>query len=707
MLEQALDKLPPLREDLSLFPGPVMGNGAPSWTIHDPVRNRYHRIGQEAFDMLSYWHLGSAKQLIGNLSHMKGVYSPTQEDVQWMAHFLHSNLLVQRESPEDIAGLRRIAQMSKSSWYRQLLHNYLFFRIPLVRPQRFLKATRPFADKIFSKTFLIILLVLGVIGGYLVTRQWDGFLTTFMHFFTWEGMFFYSLALLFAKVLHELGHAYTAQRAGCRVPSMGVAFLVMWPVLYTDTTDAWRLTDKKKRLQIGAAGMLAELGLALVATFVWNFLPEGSLKSAAFLIATVTWLMTLAINLNPFMRFDGYYLLSDWLEVENLQDRAFARGKWWLREKLFGLGDPPPEPFNEPLGKVLLVYAFGTWVYRFFLFLGIAVLVYAYFFKVLGIFLFLVEIIWFVGLPIWRELHAWWKRKNDMKWNVQSLRTMGVFAMVAIALFFPWQGSVRLPAIVDAQNSVRVFAPFSARLETIRVKPGDVVKQGDVLFTLTSDELDFQISQAQRKIDLRKELVKREAAGGAERQRIRILRQDLESEQTRLHSLIKGRDLLTIRSEIDGRITDFDDLLSVGMWINQDHVLARVVSSKQARMIAYVDEVQVDRLIKGENATFFPDNLQGDKIKGVLQSVANVNTAFMDQAYLASVFGGDIAVEPDRQKRLVPTQGIYRVMFDVAGDMPAPSHVMRGSIKVPSHRESLFGAIVRSVWAVLIRESAF
>lgn len=122
--------------------------------------------------------------------------------------------------------------------------------------------------------------------------------------------------------------------------------------------------------------------------------------------------MTLAINLNPFMRFDGYYLLSDWLEVENLQDRAFARGKWWLREKLFGLGDPPPEPFGEPLGKGLLVYAFGTWIYRFFLFLGIAVLVYAYFFKVLGIFLFLVEILWFIGLPIWRELQAWWKRKT-------------------------------------------------------------------------------------------------------------------------------------------------------------------------------------------------------------------------------------------------------------------------------------------------------
>jgi putative peptide zinc metalloprotease protein len=115
MPEQVFDYLPPLREDLGLFPGPVLQDGSPSWTIHDPVRNRYHRIGREAFDMLRHWHVGSAKKLLATLRDT-AVSPPTLEEVEWMANFLHANMLVQRKSADDIAGLMRIAQASKSSW---------------------------------------------------------------------------------------------------------------------------------------------------------------------------------------------------------------------------------------------------------------------------------------------------------------------------------------------------------------------------------------------------------------------------------------------------------------------------------------------------------------------------------------------------------------------------------------------------------------
>src|SRR5688500_3708598 len=147
----------------------------------------------------------------------------------------------------------------------------------------------------------------------------------------------------FAKVLHELGHAYTAHRHGCRVPAMGAAFLVLWPVLYTDTNEAWKVASRNARLQIGAAGMAAELALAACATLLWSFLPDGPLRSGVFLLSTSTWIITLAVNLSPFMRFDGYFLLSHLLNTPNLHERAFAFGRWHLREWLFGLGAPEPE----------------------------------------------------------------------------------------------------------------------------------------------------------------------------------------------------------------------------------------------------------------------------------------------------------------------------------------------------------------------------
>ena len=363
MSDLLIPKLPILRDDLELLPGPKVRGGAPTWTIYDPVRSRYFRISQVAFELLNHWHLGDWSKISEAVAHVSG-RRPQEVERDWIVRFLNANMLIRRESPADMADLSMVHQAGNTSWFNWALHHYLFFRIPLVRPQRFLDATLPLARLFMSTGALIALLLIAVFGGYLALRQWDAYLATFLHFTNTEGLLWYGLALLLAKVLHELGHAYTATHYGCRVPSMGFAFLVMWPVLYTDTSDAWRLTRKDQRLVIGAAGMFSELALAVLATFLWSFLPDGPARSAAFIVATVTWVMTLAVNLNPFMRFDGYYLLSDALEVENLQDRAFAHAKWWMRERLFGFGDGAPEAFPAHLARILIAYAVATWVYR-------------------------------------------------------------------------------------------------------------------------------------------------------------------------------------------------------------------------------------------------------------------------------------------------------------------------------------------------------
>ena len=121
------------------------------------------------------------------------------------------------------------------------------------------------------------------------------------------------------KILHELGHAYAARHFGARVPVIGLAFLVMFPILYTDTTDVWRIQEKRSRTLINGAGITVELCIAAISLLLWAFLPDGIFRSIAFFAATTSWAMSLFVNLNPWMRFDGYYLISDLLGVENLQ----------------------------------------------------------------------------------------------------------------------------------------------------------------------------------------------------------------------------------------------------------------------------------------------------------------------------------------------------------------------------------------------------
>ena len=338
----ATARLLPLREEIAICPGPTALDGSPTWTLHDPSCNRFYRLGWPEFEMLSRWQAGSIDAVTAQVN-AETTLAVDAEEVGDLARFLAGCNLVRQAGPQATAAMVRRAEQMRESLGHWLLHNYLFVRIPLLRPDGFLNATYPYVRFVHSRAFALAIVMIGLFGLYLVARQWDVFIGTFVDLFSVTGAVYFAITLGALKIVHELGHAYTAKRYGCRVPTMGVALLVMMPVLYSDVNESWMLTSRRRRLAIGLAGVMAELYCAAIALCVWGFLTPGPARSAAFLVATSTWVTTVLINLSPFMRYDGYYVLSDWLETPNLHTRAFALARWWLRETLLGLRDPPPE----------------------------------------------------------------------------------------------------------------------------------------------------------------------------------------------------------------------------------------------------------------------------------------------------------------------------------------------------------------------------
>ncbi|HEY9163041.1 MAG TPA: efflux RND transporter periplasmic adaptor subunit [Magnetovibrio sp.] len=417
--------------------------------------------------------------------------------------------------------------------------------------------------------------------------------------------------------------------------------------------------------------------------------------------------MTLTMNLNPFMRFDGYYLLSDALEVENLQDRAFAHARWWLRERLFGFGEMAPEAFPHGLGRTLLIYACATWLYRLVLFLGIAVLVYAFFFKVLGLILFAVEIIWFIGLPIFREGAQWWRRRADFQANRNLFISGGLVVFLLALTVIPWRTSIALSAVVQAVERTQVYAPVAARIEAVHIKRGDTVAKGDPLLTLQSPDLAHQIHQAKRRIDVARVQVRREAAGGREAENIRVLRSRLAGEITALRGLEERQSQLSVVAPLNGIVTDLDGVLQTGLWVNDSRPLARVVDLDHARIYGFVDERDLARIRVGSTAVFYPDDPGQDSIAARVVSVADVNSRVLDIAYLASVNGGDVAVEKDKRGNLVAVRGIYRVTLEPEKSQAAPPVVLRGVVHVQGDAQSLLVRAWNRTWGVLMRESGF
>lgn len=699
--------LSPLRDELILHAGPANRDGSPSWTLEDPLRGLYFRIGWAEMAMLSRWSMGNAAQIVADVNQTSAL-TLDDSDVQYFNRFLQANSLTRVSGDEALAQFSRQVEQSRVSIWRKLLKNYLFFRIPLWHPDRFLGATLPWVEPFFSRTFLKLTLLVAVLGLFLAGRQWETFKHTFLHFFTLEGAALAGLTLCFTKILHEFGHAYTCKRFGARVATMGVAFLVMMPVLYTDTSGSWKLTRRRQRMAIGAAGMMTELVLAAWATLAWSFLPDGMLRSAAFMLATTTWIMTLAINLSPLMRFDGYFLLSDGLQMPNLQNRGFAIGRWQMREWLFGLGDAPPEHFPRWLQRTLVGYAFAVWIYRFFLFTGIAILVYHMTFKLLGMLLFAIEIGYFVVMPVVNEVREWSKRRKDYRMNRNMTTTLVVSAVVLLLLMIPWQRGVYAPALLRAEQQSSLYMPVPAMIQRIDVKVGQPVQAGQTLFTLSSDALAHEQKQLERQIATLNwqstfQVFNKEAAGDHQR-----VKQEHEAALQKLQVLQRQSEQLTVRAPIDGVVADMTTPLETGEWLGQGEWLAVVTKPTGGLVEAFVSEKDWQRLRTGAKGTFYLQDVSRSSLPLTIVEIASTATRDLNAApELASIYGGDIATLSDSQRKLHPEQAVYRVLLSLPDDYRAQPQVLRGTVVMEGEAQSLLIRGWKVVSAVLIRELSF
>ncbi|RYY94844.1 MAG: secretion protein HylD, partial [Comamonadaceae bacterium] len=556
---------PRLREELTLHRGPVGADGAPSWSLQDPSRQQFFRIDWPSFEILSRWHLADAAAIAQDVEQCTPL-ALGAEDVERVSQFLAEHELVQAHTPDRVAALNARHRASRTGAAHWLLHHYLFFRVPLLRPDRWLQALLPWAAPFYSRTFLHLTLGALLAGLWMVTRQWEQFTGTLVDMLTPAGFARYGLMLVAVKALHELGHAVTAKRLGCRVPTMGVAFLVMWPVAYTDVTEAWKLTRRQDRLAVGAAGIATELALAAWATLAWALLPDGGLRSLCFVLATTTWISTLLINASPIMRFDGYFLLSDLLDMPNLHTRAFALARWRLREALFALGEEPPEHFPPARANGLVLFAFAVWAYRLVLFLGIAAMVYHHFFKALGLFLFFVEIGWFVVMPIWNELRAWRARWPVLRQRRRAAWSLGGLAALLLVAALPWQSQVQAQGLLRPRH-YPLHAAVPGQLQEWALQPGQAVVRDQPLYVLASPELQLRDRSAALKLARSDWQVGASGFDETLRARQTVLQEERRGAQAEQAGLQEELARLAPRAPFDGLLVDVPPDLRPGSWV--------------------------------------------------------------------------------------------------------------------------------------------
>lgn len=698
--------LPPLREDLQLHEAAAERDGAPAWMIHDPVGNRFFRIGWLEFEMLAHWRLREPARVLEAIAATTPLV-PRPEELFALRDFLRRHQLLRVATAAETQALEQQRLATAGSRWQWLLHNYLFIRVPLVRPQDWLQRLLPRVAFLYSRGFAVFTVACTLLGLLLALRQWDRFTHTFQDFLTPAGLLGFALALLLAKTLHELGHALTATRYGVRVAHMGIAFLVLWPMLYTDTAGSWKLADRRQRFAIAAAGIAAELALAGFATLAWSLADDGPVRSALFFLATTSWLVTLAINLSPFMRFDGYFLLSDALDLPNLHQRSFALARVALRRGLLGWREPDPEPFTPALRRALIVFAWSTWIVRLVVFVVIAVAIYHFCFKALGILLLLLELGWFVARPVAAEVGLWiGGRRHSQAGHVRRslillLAAAGLFAM-------PWQADIRAEGWLHAARQQVLYTPLPARLVSLAA-PG-AVRAGQPLAVLESPDalarlersslaaaalalqLDQTVGRAEG-LDRRSRLVEQLAQ---QRQEVTAQRQELAR--------------LTLPAAFSGRLADIDPHLRPGTWMNPGQPIGVLFDGDDWLVEALVDQEAIGRFAVGAPARFHARGQWRAPLPGEVVAIDRSRAQRLPHPMLAAAHGGRLEADAQADGSLAPRGAFYRVRIrldPVAVAAASFDRQQAGSVSIAGERRSLAADWVRRGAALLLRESGF
>jgi len=696
--------LPVLRPDVEFFAGPDDPDGAPTFVLHDPLRGTFERATWVQAEVLSRLRQPRAMgPLLAELARNTTI-KVTAEDVQGLCADVRRRGLTldtQIALEEPGAAGASVGRRGLAGLFRHLV----FARIPLLRPDEFLSRTVTWVRPLGSRPAFVLYALIAVLGLVALAQRFDAYLATLPYFFNPAGALAFALAVVAVKVLHEFSHAYVAKAMGNRVPTMGVVLIFLFPVAYADVTDSWRMRHRRRRALISLAGVTAELVVAGAALLAWAISPPGLVRSLAFTLSSATLLTTILLNLNPAMRRDGYYLLSDLLGIDNLQSRAFAATRWLLYRHLLGLPVAAPEPGLRPGRMAILAsYTAVAWVYRLIVYVGIALMLYHRVTKVVGAILFALAIYTFLLRPVAMEVFGVFRLRRVLSWNWRTATAAAACASLAFWLAWPLPRWQAVPAVTAARESQVVYAPGEGVIRELLVRPQSWVNNGQTLLVIASPELEAQADLARLEVErlgLELAIVKTD-----ERRRA-LLPQKLEElarAQARLEGLEKALERNCLRAGLDGVVVEWNEALHVGSAVGTRQVLGRIVNPDQPGATAYVPDRLAHDVRIGQQVYFCADAPPGRQV-GRVSFVDSVPTVIMDHLALASVAGGPIAVSPDAAGHLRVLDSYYRI--EVALEEPADFRLgQTGRLWLRAAARSRLAELLRHLHRVLLRESS-
>jgi putative peptide zinc metalloprotease protein len=655
--------------------------GRQAWyALHDPLAGRVHRVTPAAYLFVVRMDgVRTIDDIWQELVAEMDTEAPGQEAVVSLLMQLHSADMLAGDIPPDAAELlSRRDRQARSVWMRNL-RSPLSMQFPLIDPDRFLTRTLSFAAPLMTWFALAAWVVLLGAGLMTVGRHWAELSENVLDkVLASEGLLALALCYPVVKTLHELGHGYAAKRLGCEVHEMGVMLLVLFPVPYVDASNSAALKSKWQRAGVAAAGIMVELALAAVAALVWAAAEPGVVRAIAYNVMLIGGVSTVLVNGNPLLRFDGYYVLADVLEVPNLGQRSIRYLGHLMNRFAFGV--PGMRAFSASTFEriVMLIYAPLAWCYRIAMTAGVALFVAERYF-ILGVMAAIVSV---TMAFIWPMTKALWRVGTSPQHRGRRLRASGLtFGGIALAamlvLLVPAPLHSNAEGVIWLPEESAVRAGTDGFVRQVDAAPGATVAQGAPLFTLVHPLALARLQITEARVD---ELAAKYASEWVtDRVTAEVTRFELVQEQavmTRERVRIGRHAILSPAAGVFHPLRPAEDI--EGRYVKEGDIVGYV--TPQAGQTARVVVPQADIGLMGSRLTGVQVRLadrKTDLASSIVRAVPAGRDDLPNQA-LSRANGGEISADPRDQKGTRTFERLFQ--FDVAlPDDPAVAQAGFGS----------------------------
>ncbi len=564
--------------------------------LQDPLRNQYYRLRPAAYEFVARLRPDrTVEEVWKECLERSPDETPGQEAViQLLAQLYHANLL-QYDFPADAAQLFNRYQKARQRELQSRLLNIMFARFPLLDPDAFLVRALPWVGKLISGWGALIWLAVVGAGLKVAADHFSALRDQAQGIIDPGNLILLYAGLVLLKSAHEFGHAFFCRRFGGEVHAMGILLMIFTPIPYMDATSAWGFRERWKRVLVGAAGMMVELFFAAIAALVWVNTGQGTLHALAYNMMFIASVSTILFNLNPLLRFDGYYILSDLVGIPNLSQRASGQLRHAAERHLFGLKKEPSPAQTWSEAFWLSAYGIASGIYRIIIFGGILLIV-ADRFLLLGIVMAAACAVAWVARPVLRLAGYLASSPRLDRHRVRACAVTAVLLACILGFleFVPLPHHFRAPGILRSLEWRQVHNLTAGMVSRLAAKPGQLVEAGAPLLEMVNRELDLEIMRVQAhrdEIEARLRQALQEAIPN-----LKPLESLLDAADQTLRKLEADKAALTVRASQRGIWVGLDLEMLAGSWLAKGSPAGLLVSPSGFQFEAIVRQEDVDRL---------------------------------------------------------------------------------------------------------------